>query len=133
MERVQGIRGSYNRSVEVYNWLCNHGWKAELGSYDYEDFWDETKVYYIIDGTLYEATENHPTVKLLDVVELSRWRADKGETYYYVSNCLKVLNSTDMYCCIDDEVWASGNYFKNEEDAMVFLKKILAVREELKM
>lgn len=133
MERIKGIRGCYNQSEKVYDWLVNHGWKIGSNAFTRDDFWDETKVYYIIDGILYIATSNSHVIKLLDVEEILPWRADRGDTYYFVSDWLDVCEEEEQYYGKDERRWKSRNYFKNEEDAMAFLEKILAVRKELKM
>lgn len=133
MERIKGIRGCSNRSSEVFDWLVDRGWNAPMSSFTRDDFWDNNKIYYTVDGGLFEVTLNHHIVKLLDVEELPAWRADRGDTYYFVADWLDVCEEEEHYYNRDEMRWKCGNYFSNRTDALTFLEKICAVRKEIKM
>ena len=45
-----------------------------------------------------------------------RWRADCGRIYYYVSACGEVATAYDCREEKDDKLYASGNYFINDND-----------------
>lgn len=53
-----------------------------------------------------------------------RWRAKEGCTYYTITSYLSVAASTDDRDMVDNDLYKSGNYFQNEEDAIKVLKKI---------
>lgn len=48
----------------------------------------------------------------------NRWRAVKGDRYYFISNGGMQINcEKEVYDEVDDSYYASGNYFKTEEAA----------------
>lgn len=49
--------------------------------------------------------------------EPKRWRADMGNTYYYVTPTKKIHESTEIRTLGDKARWECGNYFRTEEDA----------------
>ena len=67
------------------------------------------------------------------ILKPKRWRAEKGETYYYVClrRCIVVSELEDGYT-IDNNLWESGNYFKTMAEAETYLnefKEILSKRK----
>lgn len=58
-----------------------------------------------------------------------RWRAERGEEYYFISSLLDVNNENDIHAGFDNERYNVGNYFKTEEDAEA---KINEIKELLK-
>ena len=49
-----------------------------------------------------------------------RWRAEKGDCYFYVDFEYDVLNSEDSRDSVDNRLFKNGNYFKSKSDAEKF-------------
>lgn len=47
----------------------------------------------------------------------NRWRAVKGDKYYFLCNGLQIYCEEELYDKVNDSHYASGNYFKTEEAA----------------
>lgn len=62
-------------------------------------------------------------------VEKIRWRAKKGENYYFFDAKLVVRNIDEAYSAFDNEVWDAFNHFRKEEQAKEAAKR---VKEALK-
>ena len=62
--------------------------------------------------------------------EVNRWRAEKGEIYYFIKrddydNRLdRVCRNKDNYFCISNEQYKIGNYFQTEEQAQEVAQKL---------
>ena len=56
-----------------------------------------------------------------------RWRANKGETYFYIMTGGKIDSSIEDKECTDDMRYDFGNYFKTKEEAEVAAKQIKQV------
>ena len=50
-------------------------------------------------------------------VEKIRWRAKKGENYYFFDAKLLVRSIDEAYSTFDNEVWDAFNHFRTEEQA----------------
>lgn len=50
-------------------------------------------------------------------VEKIRWRAKKGENYYFFDAKLLVRSIDEAYSTFDNEVWDAFNHFRKEEQA----------------
>lgn len=59
-----------------------------------------------------------------------RWRTEKGQKYYYVTNCLNVSGAKDFYDRLDTKGYESGNYFQTEEEAREYADKIRKLLQE---
>ena len=59
-----------------------------------------------------------------------RWRAEKGEMYFYVNYELEVNIIVDDYYNGDNILYKSGNYFKTEEEAELVAIKFREVLKE---
>ena len=46
-----------------------------------------------------------------------RWRAEYGNTYYYISSLFDIVTSKEYNYEIDDECYKVGNYFRKKEEA----------------
>lgn len=68
MEKIKGVRGSYEKSKAIYEWLESQG--GMVSCYDPWEFDDPNRVYFVIDGHVLQESIHLPTVKLLDVIEL---------------------------------------------------------------
>lgn len=60
----------------------------------------------------------------LKMVENVRWRASKGEIYYYISGACIAIQTHDVGTRGDNEHWECGNYFRTGEEAKLYLEKI---------
>lgn len=56
-----------------------------------------------------------------------RWRAKKGEKYWYIDSTLKVRQMIDYHWDTDDLMHEIGNYFRTEDDCEDKLEKIRLV------
>ena len=64
-------------------------------------------------------------------VERLRWRAKECENYYYLtSNTIEVTHTTDERFAVDNNRYASGNYFKSESEANEYAEKIKKLLKE---
>lgn len=62
-------------------------------------------------------------------VEKIRWRAKKGEGYYFIDNITQVPSHTEDGDGVDNQLWNAYNYFQTRKQAE---KAAEAVRETLK-
>lgn len=57
-------------------------------------------------------------------IEDVRWRADKGQEYYYLTENLDVLYTVDSNICYDNNRYYTNNYFKTREAAEKVAERI---------
>ena len=57
-------------------------------------------------------------------VEKIRWRAKKGENYYFFDAKLLVRSIDEDYSAFDNEVWDAFNYFRTKEQAEEAAKRV---------
>lgn len=57
-------------------------------------------------------------------VEKIRWRAKKGENYYFFDAKLLVRSIDEAYSAFDNEVWDAFNYFRTKEQAEEAAKRV---------
>lgn len=74
-----------------------------------------------------------------EITEGERWRAYKGDLYWYVSSYGEARDATcsgmELYCSTDDCRYSIGNYFKTEEEAkkaVEWLKAFTVLRDDTK-
>ena len=63
-------------------------------------------------------------LKMKEVSEPKRWRAEQGETYYYMDdtfNPYKIFENGTVY---GDTRHAAGNYFQTEAECQEFCDKV---------
>lgn len=60
-------------------------------------------------------------------VEKIRWRAKKGENYYFFDAKLVVRNIDEAYSAFDNEVWDAFNHFRTEEQTEEAAKRVKEV------
>ncbi len=53
-------------------------------------------------------------------MEKKRWRAERGEEYYYINFQLKILFDEEDFAEIDEERYDVGNYFETKEEAQEY-------------
>lgn len=58
------------------------------------------------------------------VVDLPRWRAEKGEPYFFVDPCWEVSCDIDDRTSPHSSLYLGGNYFKTEEAAWKTIEQI---------
>lgn len=61
-----------------------------------------------------------------EIKEYKRWRAKRGEWYWSVRASLVIDSDKEADHYIDDGRWEAGNYFKTEEEAELYGKKLVA-------
>ncbi len=57
-------------------------------------------------------------------VENIRWRAKKGENYYFFDANLLVRSIDDTYSTFDNKLWDAFNHFRKEEQAKEAAKRV---------
>lgn len=63
-----------------------------------------------------------------EVKEYKRWRAEKGERYWFIRPPLYIDSETELDSNFDDECWESGNYFKTKEEAESYCNYLVALQ-----
>lgn len=53
-----------------------------------------------------------------------RWRAEKGDSYYYMLSTGKTNEYKDVDCVLDNDRYNLGNYFRTREEAEKTIEKI---------
>ena len=53
-----------------------------------------------------------------------RWRAERGEEYYYINFQLKILFDEEDFAEIDEERYDIGNYFETKREAQEYAEYI---------
>ena len=61
-----------------------------------------------------------------EIPELKRWRAEYGETYWFLSDNGSLYFKTEDNNKIDNYRYLIGNYFKTKEEAKAYKKYLLA-------
>ena len=61
-----------------------------------------------------------------------RWRAEKQETFYYISEYGIVLSAVETLKTCDDCIYKYGNYFRTKEQAEKVAKEVREVFEKHK-
>lgn len=59
-----------------------------------------------------------------------KWRAEKGELFFFVDITISVVEVTDYYFNQDERLYASGNYFKTRKEAEEVAEKFRKILEE---
>ena len=103
----------------------------------YVDF-NERKDIYALDGRYY-AIDKYPRLlhyrddydySIIDFNNLpkrqmpKRWRAEKGETYYFFTSNFEVEKYYDHNDYNDNKAYDSGNYFRTEVEAEIIAQKL---------
>ena len=65
-------------------------------------------------------------------IRKKRWRAEKQETFYYISEYGKVLSAVETLKTCDDCIHKYGNYFRTKEQAEQAAKEIRDIFEKHK-
>lgn len=128
-ERVKGVQGCKNREHGIENWLISQG-SQPINTNIYKDFSDPDRIFYVVDGEVCQTFKNCTTAKLLDIVELPRWRAILSKEYYYIDDHMNVSTTSDMRIKADEKRWECGNYFQNKDIAQVYRDRMLNLLKE---
>jgi hypothetical protein len=75
---------------------------------------------------LIERMEN-AIVELKELNKPKKWRAKRGEDFFYVSHFLEVNVSTEIDTNVDFLLYESGNYFQTEAECQEFCDKAKAL------
>lgn len=70
-----------------------------------------------------------------EITESKRWRAESDGGYYWLTKSLMVAWKTEVGSVLDEEMYATGNYFKTEEEAQKasdWLKAFAILRDDTK-
>ncbi len=78
-----------------------------------------------LNGKEYEVEINEEQVKEIEKPKWERWRAEKNEKYYFLSDLGEIFSATDCRDKSDNFLYNTDNYFKTEEGAEEYRKKLL--------
>ena len=70
-----------------------------------------------------------------EIPECKRWRAESDGGYYWLTKSLMVAWKTEVGSVLDESMYATGNYFKTEEEAQKasdWLKAFAILRDDTK-
>lgn len=81
-----------------------------------------------LNGKEYEVEVSEEQIKEIKKPKYKRWRAEKGEKYFYIGGSGNVYYQTECHDEYDDFFYAIGNYFKTEEEAEFRKKQLLYLR-----
>lgn len=126
MERIKAIKGDSFRCNEVYDWLVKQCGATAI-PFTKIDLSDNKYLYYVVDNKVLRSRTVSDVAKLVEIVELPKWRAEFNEMYFYITDTFKVSCKNDLRHGVDEERWKANNYFKTSTDAMEFLNKMLGV------
>jgi hypothetical protein len=65
-------------------------------------------------------------------IRKKRWRAEKQETFYYISEYGTVLSAVETLKTCDDYIYKYGNYFRTKKIAEIVAKEIRDIFEKHK-
>lgn len=60
--------------------------------------------------------------------EYKRWRAEKGESYWYIENTSLPYEDKEGGCLVDDCRYAFGNYFNTQKEAIRHTEYLIALQ-----
>lgn len=126
-EKIKGVYGSETRADEVMKWLESQGVKE----CQYRGC-SENTIYYVDKGIVKAVDKDHSV--LFDIVELPRWRAEKGGEFYFVDFTGEVGFDVDGRETTDNAMYEIGNYFQTREEAETYAEKFREIfkRKEIK-
>lgn len=84
-----------------------------------------------LNGKEYEVEINEEQVKEIEKPKGKRWRAEKGEEYFYIGGSGNVYYQTECHDEYDDFFYAIGNYGKTEWKLEEKKKKLLYQQQYL--
>lgn len=70
----------------------------------------------ILNNKEYEVELKEEQVKEIEKPKYKRWRAEKGEKYYFLSDVGEILSANDCRDKSDNFLYSIGNYFKTKEE-----------------
>lgn len=79
----------------------------------------------ILNNKEYEVEVSEEQVKEIEKPKGKRWRAEMDNGYYYLDDFGDIICVQDQIVDIDDFRYNTGNYFKTEEEAEEYKKKLL--------
>lgn len=83
----------------------------------------------ILNNKEYEVEVSEEQIKEIEKPKCKRWRAEKGEAYFYIfknGNIDKYLDENDN---TDNFLYAIGNYFKTKEEAEFRRQQLLYLQQ----
>lgn len=83
----------------------------------------------ILNNKEYEVEINEEQVKGIKKPKYKRWRADKGEKYYFLSDLGEILSAIDCRDKSDNFLYNTNNYFKTEKGAEFRKKQLLYLQQ----
>ena len=82
-----------------------------------------------LNGKEYEVEVSEEQIKEIKKPKYKRWRAEKGEKYFYIGGSGNVYYQTECHDEYDDVFYAIGNYFKTEEGAEFRRQQLLYLQQ----
>lgn len=79
----------------------------------------------ILNNKEYEVEVSEEQVKEIEKPKCKRWRAKTGCRYWFMLSYGEVIETTEYYTPEDNFLFSTGNYFKTEEEADEYKKKLI--------
>lgn len=83
----------------------------------------------ILNNKEYEVEINEEQVKEIEKPKWERWRAEKNEKYYFLSDSGEILFDTDYRDKMDNFLYNTDNYFKTKEEAEFRRQQLLYLQQ----
>lgn len=115
----RGINTEYSKSFEYPGWDIRKKRLYTLGvveKYDNLPFAVPTSDIELLKEKAKAINEKYGIKK--------RWRAERGEEYYYINFQLKILFDEEDFAEIDEERYDIGNYFETKREAQEYAEYI---------
>lgn len=78
-----------------------------------------------LNGKEYEVEIAKEQVKEIEKPKHKRWRAETGCRYWFMLSYGEAIETTEYYTPEDNYLFSTGNYFKTEEEADEYKKKLI--------
>ena len=83
----------------------------------------------ILNNKEYEVEVSEEQVKEIEKPKWERWRAEKNEKYYFLSDLGEILSANDCRDKSDNFLYNTDNYFKTEEGAEFRRQQLLYLQQ----
>lgn len=63
-------------------------------------------------------------IAIAEEIKPTRWRAERGGTYYFIDGCMNIIKIIDYNDIFDNTRYDCGNYFRTEAESREMAEKI---------
>lgn len=111
--------------IELHNLKIHSRFKYRLYNFDLSIFeWIPLTMDTLIDSDLKLKIEDFVNYINKKYANYYRWRADKGQYFYYITSNSDVAKTYDDYSPYKNSYYELGNYFETEEEAREIIDSI---------